>query len=152
MAKTLSNDDKETWKLFVRDIQPLAKEKKFALRDESYNVSKPKIKTNEYPMFVTKYVMPPTRGKEVFIEGQIDLHGMTEETAYAALILFISRMQAKKHKWGLVVTGKSGILFEMVPKWLGAMPDKIRFFTRARPLHGGSGALYLQFAYKKETR
>ena len=134
--------DHDIWTLFTRDITPLRKNDRILF-------SAPVPRKKKSGLFSSHSVIhphtPQKRGeKNIYIEGQIDLHGMTENSAYFELSQFIRLMRAHKHKWGLVITGKSGVLFEMVPKWLVAMQDDVSFFCHARPLHGGTGALYIK--------
>lgn len=97
------------------------------------------------------------------IEGRIDLHGMRQSEAHAALTRFLSRAYAAGKRWVLVITGKGaptrtayeerleregeerGVLRRNVPRWL-AEPDLapiIIGFTTAASKHGGEGALYV---------
>lgn len=97
------------------------------------------------------------------IEGRIDLHGMRQSEAHAALTRFLSRAYAGGKRWVLVITGKGapmrtalderperegeerGVLRRNVPRWL-AEPDLapiIIGFTTAAINHGGEGALYV---------
>jgi len=97
------------------------------------------------------------------IEAKIDLHGMTQEKAYAALYDFIFRAQAQGKRLLLVITGKGrskkgtdrgfenlyegsrGILKSQVPRWLsqGEFRPLILSVSPARLKHGGEGALYV---------
>lgn len=102
------------------------------------------------------------RGK-IEIEGRIDLHGMRQAEAHAALIRFIHGSASMGKRWVLVITGKGlpsrarndverpfgelprGVLKRNVPMWL-AEPEVrglIVSFTEAAAEHGGSGALYV---------
>ena len=59
----------------------------------------------------------------------------------------------------LVITGKgvwrsdSGILKEMVPRWLNEVPNRARVLAiaNAQPRHGGSGALYVLLKRRRES-
>jgi DNA-nicking Smr family endonuclease len=97
------------------------------------------------------------RGREA-IEARLDLHGMTQSEAHAALLSFLRRAQANDVRLALVVTGKGagkttremprerGVLRRSVPMWL-SLPEFRRFvisFEEAHPSHGGQGALYLR--------
>ena len=66
------------------------------------------------------------RGVEA-IEARIDLHGMTQSEAHAALLVFLRRAQAEGVRFVLVITGKGaastegsgrGVLKRQVPLWL----------------------------------
>ena len=86
------------------------------------------------------------------VDDRIDLHGMTQERAFAALAAFLRRAQARGQRIVLVVTGKGrsvegrGILREAVPQWI-ARPDfrpLVSACEEAGRRHGGEGALYVR--------
>ena len=88
------------------------------------------------------------------IEARIDLHGLTQSDAHAALVGFIRSARASGHARVLVVTGKGspeayaerGVLRRAVPHWLrGAeLGALVLGFEEAARHHGGSGALYVR--------
>lgn len=87
---------------------------------------------------------------EMEIDGRLDLHGMTQDTAHAALIAFVTRAYDGGRRCLLVITGKgnragTGVLRSNVPRWLNQSPcrERILGFSHARPQHGGEGALYV---------
>ena len=84
------------------------------------------------------------RGK-MTVDARLDLHGHTQDAAYEALAGFLASAQRAGSRTVLVITGKSGVLRHMVPKWLNAAPNRARVlsFTAARPADGGDGALYI---------
>jgi DNA-nicking Smr family endonuclease len=97
------------------------------------------------------------RGRDE-IEARIDLHGLTQREAHAALLSFLRRAQTDGAKIALVVTGKGrredardgaterGVLRRQVPMWL-ALPEFRPFvvgFDEAHMSHGGQGALYVR--------
>jgi DNA-nicking Smr family endonuclease len=100
-----------------------------------------------------------TRGRTE-IESAIDLHGMRQSEAQAALIGFLARAQAQGQKLVLVVTGKGkggmfdetgfarepGVLRRAVPLWLHALELRgiVLGFEEAAAPHGGSGAIYVR--------
>ncbi|NQV56873.1 MAG: Smr/MutS family protein [Rhodospirillales bacterium] len=93
------------------------------------------------------------------VEARLDLHGDTQDTAHRALAAFLDGAQNSGKRCVLVVTGKggtvtdsetgrarqTGILKEMVPRWLNQSPNRERVlsFTFAAAADGGSGALYI---------
>lgn len=79
------------------------------------------------------------------IEARLDLHGMTQAEAHDALARFVARGYAAGMRVVLVITGKSGVLYSAVPRWLEEGDNRARILasTRAQAQHGGAGALYL---------
>ncbi len=93
------------------------------------------------------------------VEGVIDLHGLTQARAHAALVRFLARSQREGHGLVLVVTGKGGlagtpegdlhergVLRRMTPHWL-SLPELrgiVLGFDEAAPHQGGAGALYVR--------
>lgn len=104
------------------------------------------------------------------IEARLDLHGMRQGEAHAALRSFLFSCHAQGRRWVLVITGKGGlagatrheeangwpwdvstgrdrgVLRRCVPMWL-AQPDLrnlVVSFSEASIRHGGEGALYIQ--------
>lgn len=98
------------------------------------------------------------------IDARLDLHGLQQSEAHAALSRFLSSCQANGLRTVLVITGKGGsavrrvrdddvwgrgadrgILKRNVPLWL-AEPELRRIvvsYTDAAVRHGGEGALYI---------
>lgn len=105
------------------------------------------------------------------IEARIDLHGMRQHEAHAALRGFLHSAFRKGQRWVLVITGKGGprrprddddmfgvaergILKKNVPMWL-AEPELraiVVSFTVAAISHGGEGALYVQLRNPEKVR
>jgi len=90
------------------------------------------------------------------IDARIDLHGLTQDEAHAALAGFIRRCHGNGHRLVLVITGKGGawkgdgprgdgVLKSTVPRWLNeaALRPLILAVHPAQPQHGGGGALYV---------
>ena len=88
------------------------------------------------------------RGREA-LAARIDLHGMTQDAARAALTAFIRRSADDGWRAVLVITGKGaggdGVLRRRVPDWLGEGPlrDHVAGVSEAHRRHGGEGALYV---------
>jgi len=100
------------------------------------------------------------RGREP-LDGRLDLHGMIQAEAHAALHRFLQARQARGDTMVLVITGKGqrgeagaaerGVLRRMVPLWLG-MPElraMVVGFESASVRHGGDGALYVRLRRRK---
>jgi DNA-nicking Smr family endonuclease len=87
-------------------------------------------------------------------EARIDLHGLTREEAYRALVRFLGRSRGLDHRVVLVITGKSGVLKEMLPAWL-AQPELALIASGIAPAHvrhGGVGAFYVSLKRQPRLR
>lgn len=98
------------------------------------------------------------RGREE-IEGRLDLHGLTQSEAHAALLRFLRAAVARDARLVLVITGKGrregvgerGVLKRQVPHWL-ALPEfrgLVVGFEDAHISHGGEGALYVRLRRRR---
>ncbi len=95
------------------------------------------------------------------IDARLDLHGMRQAEAHAALKTFLLSAQARGCRTVLIITGKggrskpspdhdfardeTGVLRRAVPRWLGE-PEFARLVYACGPSdarHGGDGALYV---------
>ncbi|MEZ5788473.1 MAG: Smr/MutS family protein [Xanthobacteraceae bacterium] len=101
------------------------------------------------------------RGRSA-IEARLDLHGMTQAQAHAALLRFVQNAQAQDARFVLVITGtgargsagERGVLRRQVPLWF-ELPEFRRYvvgFESAHIGHGGEGALYVRIRRGKSVR
>ena len=94
------------------------------------------------------------RGRESLV-ARIDLHGMTQDAARAALIGFVRRSVDDGWRAALVITGKGvsgdGVLRRRVPDWLAEAPirEHVAGVSEAHRRHGGEGALYVALKRKR---
>ena len=106
-------------------------------------------------------------------DAVLDLHGLTQDRAYATLLNFIRRSHAQNHRCLLVITGKGlskasdasakgfvmpersrgGVLRALVPHWLqeSDLQALVVGVQTAHQRHGGTGALYI-YLRRKRTR
>ncbi len=84
------------------------------------------------------------------IQSTLDLHGLTQSEAHAAVQGFIARAGERGLRTVLIVTGKGrreggGILKSALPRWLNEAPARgqVLALAEAQPEHGGAGALYV---------
>jgi DNA-nicking Smr family endonuclease len=88
------------------------------------------------------------RGR-VDIDAKIDLHDMTQDAAYPALVGAVIRASKRNQKCLLVITGKGprleGVLRRNFTDWLkrDAIRPLIANYAQAHIRHGGSGAWYV---------
>ena len=104
------------------------------------------------------------RGR-IALDGRIDLHGMRQDEARAALGRFIPARVAKGDRTVLVITGKGlkkgddaavifdrGVLRSMLPVWLSepALAPLVSGWDQAAQAHGGEGAFYVRLRRERE--
>jgi DNA-nicking Smr family endonuclease len=108
-------------------------------------------------------------------DAVLDLHGLTQDRAYAALLRFVRHGYVAGHRCLLVITGKgsgkatgdrhatrfvmpersrAGVLRALVPHWVNESELRpiVVGVQSAHQRHGGSGALYLYLRRKREPR
>ena len=108
-------------------------------------------------------------GGRLAVEARLDLHGMRQRDAHAALRRFLKSAQGKGHRHVLVITGKGapaddsrpfyesderGVLRQAVPHWLTA-PDLAHVvisYSEAPRRLGGEGALYVRLRKARFTK
>lgn len=187
--RSLTPDEEDLWSLVartVRPLRPLPAARKAphlaieagttaAVRDPARATKKvaatdPKVAARP-PRPASPPALSPIMRKEKqklarghdMIDARIDLHGMTQTEAHAALRSLLQRCQADGAKFVLVITGKGlpnepfggrGVLRRQVPQWL-ALPEFRRYvagFDVAHAGHGGEGALYVRVRKAKMAR
>ncbi len=97
------------------------------------------------------------RGK-VQVDGRLDLHGYTQEGAYAALRAYLATAVRRGLGCVLVITGRApapgatfwpeaprGVIRLRLPDWLDAPELKplVSGWSQAHTRHGGAGAVYV---------
>lgn len=184
-AGPLKPEDEDLWAFATRDVKPIK------ARPPKTEAGKPKLGPPKRPAIASRAAgprkAPSPRAKtevapgsgvdgrtaqrlkrgQLKFDGKIDLHGMTQAQAHAALDSFIARAYAQGKRCVLVVTGKggkasedpdnifverrTGVLRSMVPKWLheGGNRARVLSITPAQTRHGGEGALYVLLRRKR---
>lgn len=83
------------------------------------------------------------------IAARLDLHGLTQDEARAALSDFLLRAQTQGRREALVVTGRGamgdGVLKRRAPEWLSEphLREVVAGVADAHRRHGGDGAIYV---------
>ncbi len=167
--RQLSDEEHALWSGFVRSITPLRRSRAIPEPSAAGEVSPaprrltprqdiaPPAKTPPLAPFERRLKQRVARGRAP-IDARIDLHGLTQVEAHAALLRFLRRAQADGARIALIVTGKGagsgerdglaarGVLKRQVPLWL-SLPEfrpLIVGFEDAHVSHGGQGALYVR--------
>lgn len=140
---------------------------------EAPKPSAPRLKINTMPSYQPQGMPGPTpsgriepklrrrlgRGR-VAIDGTLDLHGLHQDEARAALGRFVLARAERGDRTVLVITGKGlkklngdptaiverGVLRTMLPIWLNAAELKpyVIGWDQAAQAHGGEGAWYVR--------
>jgi DNA-nicking Smr family endonuclease len=96
------------------------------------------------------------RGRDE-VAATIDLHGLDQDRARAALTAFLLRGWAEHRRTILVITGKGalgdGVLRRRVPEWLAEPPLRpiVAGLSEAHRRHGGEGAIYVALKRASQT-
>lgn len=175
---TEHESDAELWARVAQSAKPL-KKGRAAPKEAAKGRARPPAKVASVPpkRVVPKTAARPTpiaRGEaldrqtarrlergHVSVEARLDLHGMRQKDAHAALHKFLKWAQSKGYRHVLVITGKGaepslrrsfyedeerGVLRQAVPHWLSA-PDLahvVASYSEAPRRLGGEGALYVR--------
>jgi DNA-nicking Smr family endonuclease len=172
--RTLSAEERALWRGVARSIKPLRHRRDATDEEPDAPAAAPprppppkaRPVKPAVPARPAKPLGPPPlaplarREKQKLVRGRapidarLDLHGMTQEEAHAALVRFLRRAQADGARFVLVITGKGaraggeggGVLRRQVPLWLGLAEfrDAVLGFEEAHMAHGGQGALYVR--------
>jgi len=164
-------DDTALFRAAMRDVKPLAHRRRAsAMEEPTAPRQPPEPKRAAGPRRdgpVAKPLPNPgidrrtaerLRKGEIAIERRIDLHGMTQDDAHAALDRFVRQAWKDGKRMLLVITGKGsvaeggGVLRRQVPRWLavGEHAARLLRLEPAQPRHGGAGALYVLLRRQRE--
>lgn len=98
---------------------------------------------------VKNTVFRKLRRGEYRVGAELDLHGMTVPVARAALVEFLADCRRHQdrcvriiHGKGLRSSNEGPVLKSMVNRWL-RQRDEVLAFCSARPVDGGTGAVYV---------
>ncbi len=176
---TPQNDDEEFWLEAVKDIKPIfsnqavSREKKIkpVQKEKVYYAVKQEFST--YSKFlddfenggIDKSTMRKFKREEFRVEAVLDLHGLTEDEAFAKVDSFIPQSYALGRRCVMIITGKGirvhpdedifaakGVLRKQVPQWLNMARLRAMILIYKHPSEkmGGSGALYILLRRNKE--
>jgi len=171
--RVLTREERTLWSTFTRSIAPLRNDTSSSAEEEPEQAitaptTRPasSVVPSASPPAQRQPLAPPlaplgrrmrtrvARGREA-IDARIDLHGLTQSEAHAALLHFLRSASARGARLVLVITGKGlrgegdrhrGVLRRQVPQWLGLNEFRpfVIGFEDAHITHGGEGALYVR--------
>jgi DNA-nicking Smr family endonuclease len=126
----MTPEDAELWRRAVADVAPLDAPTGARRRGLEAQAAQPRARRRD---------AAPRVG------ARLDLHGMTQGQAHAALTDFLATTPARAV---LVITGASGVLRQAVPLWCESPPlsARVRAVEPAPPTLGGAGAFVLRLA------
>jgi DNA-nicking Smr family endonuclease len=174
-SRPLKPEEKDLWRRYTKGINPLRQDvlKESAAPKAGPAHDKPRAAPQGYVPPPPLRHAPPTdqmnldaatqrklRRGRAEIDARIDLHGMRQAEAHAALTSFILRSKDRGHRCVLVITGKGtrgvghnnpyetpgpGVLRTRLRQWLAQDPVRAHVFgvEEAHPRHGGAGAFYV---------
>ena len=165
--RTPTQAEKALWGAATRDVRPLdpalvlpipapiAEPMPAAERIGPLSVSAPTAP--RVPGSVDRGTVERLKRGQFVVEGRIDLHGMDQRAAFAALLGFVDTAIRGGKRALLVITGKGagadggGVLRRSAPNWLMASPLAGRILTiqPAHIRHGGDGAFYVLLRRKR---
>ena len=183
-VRKLSTDEKKLWIKVSETIQkptasnPEEGELKEVKSETIKTIKAPSIKYNKAPSFfeektnaqrnasksMDKNSLKKLKRGKLKPQAKLDLHGLTADEAYNALIRFIIRSHEINKRLLLVITGKgqrnynrgngpvlAGVLKQKVPYWLRSNPISpyVLEFVEAHQKDGGAGALYVYLIKNK---
>ncbi|MGF1461749.1 MAG: Smr/MutS family protein [Maricaulaceae bacterium] len=172
MSRRLTPQDQALWSKIAKTIRPLpgkspppAAEPLPGPKDATSDTHHFKRFSAPAPKAADSLGAPADRGSErrlrrgrVEIDAKLDLHGLTQAEAKAALAHMLWRARRSGGQCVLVITGKGskaqarefgepqrGVLREKLPQWL-AEPEfraLVSGYAQAHQRHGGGGAFYV---------
>jgi DNA-nicking Smr family endonuclease len=173
MRRKLTDEERRLWANAMRAVRPLRGDRASSAPPEAetpaaaeskrrlaHAVLEPSRPAHSAPRQTPAIVPLPRRDKQRLarghspIDARLDLHGLTQAEAHAALARFLGRAQASGARFVLVITGtgtrgaagERGVLRRQVPLWLH-LPEFRSYvvgFETAHTGHGGEGALYIR--------
>lgn len=170
--RTLTPEEEAQWhsemqqatplKARPKQIKQLKKPQRPALLDQPFRADVPARSEKLAPLDMGSYAGVDKNTREKFrkgeypIDGRLDLHGDTRETALLRVENFIHNHYSRGSRVLLIITGKgtfnkapdeprAGVLRESLPGWLSdsGLRPFILAFDKATVKDGGSGAFYV---------
>ena len=163
-------DKADFWQSYVKKVRPIAANKKRTVKKSSAKSEEKKLSVSRSPkmggltkpsqekkdinvkdlvMIFDRQTERKLREGSINLEARLDLHGLTQGEAYAALREFMAEQIRLRSRMLLVITGKGrggdGVLRKSLLGWLQSLPcaPYILSLRAAATRHGGAGAFYV---------
>jgi DNA-nicking Smr family endonuclease len=158
----INAEDRQLWEKVLATVSPLKARRPSIppLYREEFRLELSPPPTPQKSVHLSKLDQPThkkiTKGK-VELEKRIDLHGLTQEEAYAYLINFLTHAYHHNIRYCLIITGKGsasgGVLKQNVPRWLATPTFRlyVSAYDEASRQHGGAGAIYVRLRQKSRS-
>ena len=159
MKRPLKPEEQKIWSMVAATVHPLtargaAKIPKPQSLDAAARIEPKRASETKASRRQAVDAIEPNRKHRIAREreeigGRIDLHGLTQDRAQAALERFLDQAWHEGWRAVLVITGKGvqgdGVLKRRAPQWLGAphLAHIVAGISDASRKHGGEGALYV---------
>lgn len=168
MSDTGDDDDKEVWAHVTRGVTPLrhpdgkktppppAPPRPVRKAPPPAAIVPAGNPVSTEPPGVDRRTDDRLRRGQMQIDARIDLHGMGQAEACAALREFLIGSYQQGRRCVLVITGKGrdgkGVLRDKTPQWLreGDLAGIVLRAYPAKPQHGGQGALYVLLRRRRD--
>lgn len=169
-GRALRAEELALWRAVTRHVTPFAGRDALSQPDPQPLLSTPVSDVSAAPAPRVSPPAPPAparapeprllsrlQARKVSPQARLDLHGLRQVEAHAALSRFLRGAHAKGLRMVLVITGKGdgegeawwegrGVLRRSLPNWLDTpeMRTLVVAFQEADQRHGGAGAFYVQ--------
>lgn len=172
-AKTLTTLDLQLWSAVTADVRPFrarpispkpepvaAETRAKHAPPQSREAPPPASRSPPALADIDHRTRVKLRRGRLDVDAKLDLHGMRQAEAHAALSGFLRQAQADGAKLIIIVTGKghggdgAGVLRRLAPMWLQspALRDVVVGFGEAARQHGGEGALYVRIRARRSRQ
>jgi|SRR5262245_16319138 len=159
-TRATTDAEHELFRTALKDAKPLGKRARVLTDVPKPGLAAPRRRIDP-PVYVNRPAPPIGGHRDAQLrrgrgepEARLDLHGMTHDHAYRALMHFLIAAQSEDKRLVLVITGKGGVLRGALPLWLGQseLEGLVSGISEAHIRHGGSGAFYVSLRRRRYWR
>lgn len=152
--------DEDAWRAYLQSVDKIKPKRQAAVKKQTAGRGRVAKKENIAPFIqrqaetkiegLSKKARRAVAGGRTPIDASLDLHGLTQQKAFMALVRFVHRQAQLGARRLLIVTGKgkegTSVLRQNFPSWCAdeQLSPYIAALHEAAPNHGGAGAFYLR--------